>query len=157
MLKNIFLLALLTLLNRFVYHIKYSRIYTYILDLSNEQGFTFLAYSFGGITVLLLLSYLFTQTGLFRIAEILGSSVLQLSQVCLLGLAILNVIFWFVLGEQIYNATQFLPLVILFSTLFGASASLNIVDFNFYLRHATMPSVVLTLASFMVVQTLALI
>lgn len=156
MLKNIFLLALLTLLNRYIYHIKYSRLYSNILDFSASQGSTALAYCLGGIVVLLLISFLFTKAGLFKIAEFFSNAVLQLSQLCLLALAILNIVFWLMLGENIYLATQFMPLIILFAALFGASYSLRIIDFNFQFRYATMPSVALTLVSLVIVQTLTL-
>lgn len=147
MLKNIFLLALIALLNRFYFKISYEDLFTHLVNYTNDYGAETFAYTLGCLIILALISFLFSHIGLFRIADLVGNFFLLTSQVGLLGLAILNIVFWFILEQKIYAATNYLPLALFLALLLGTCFSLRIVDFNFPLRHAILPSIVLTVVS----------
>ena len=129
MLKHSILLALLISWNHLFQEIPAETIYAALVDFSaNRQALLLGSGLLAG--ALLGSAYLFTDCGLYKIAKAFSVLTENGCQFLLLALGAGQVIFYLILGENLYATTGYLPPILLFLLLLTAIQAQRIIDFN---------------------------
>ena len=155
MLKNIAAIVILAGLNKFVYRLDASALYDILVTLMADHGMTITAYATLAAVGLLVITYLFENMGLFKVAYIVSKITVQICQMLLLLVALLNVFFYYTLETHFILGSGLLIAFVLLELLTAASLAISIVDFNNHCRNAIVPSVGIIFGSILFVQFLA--
>ena len=112
----------------------------------------FLATGILGSGALLLSSALFENLGLYKITYALSKILVRVSQFLITFLAILNIVFYAAMGNNLMRDNGYLLLFSL-ALILGASCwALRIIDFNYHTKNAVLPVGVLALMSVILVE-----
>lgn len=156
-LHHFFLTFALILFNHFFLHYEYEVIFAAVVNAINQHETTMLFYSFIGSFLLVVLSYLFTSFGLFKITYFISKILLRCSQFLLVFMSVINILFWYKLDMYFMWKTGFAGMIILWAIMIGACLSLRAADFNYHLRGPLIPGIMLPLLAEIIVQISSLV
>ncbi|MFH7321087.1 hypothetical protein ACHHRT_10825 [Desulfurivibrio sp. D14AmB] len=140
MLKNILLLAIIFSWLFVIQEIPYETVYDALVEFASDRRTLALnAVLLGG--GLILVSYLFSCCGLYKVAKALSVLVETASLFLLFAFGCGHAFFYLVLEGNLYAATGYLPPFLLFLLLLSAIKAQRIVDFNHPLRQPLIPAV----------------
>jgi hypothetical protein len=152
LIKDFALSALVIILNHWIYGIEDTISYNFIVEFITKHKSLFIAIGIISSCVLPLCSSMFESLGLYKITYGLSRILARVSQFLLTFLAVLNIVFYAALGNNLMRDKGY---VLLFSLalILGASCwTLSIIDFNHPTRNVVMPVSVLTLMSIILVE-----
>jgi len=154
LLKDFALTAFIIMLNHYIYGVEDSISYEFIVEhISNNSKFI-LILSFGISLTLLFSASMFESLGLYRITYGIGKILIRISQFLLTFLAILNIVFYTALGNNLLRIDHYL---LLFSLAFVLGASvwaIHVIDFNYNSQNALVPTGTLVFMSLLLVEVI---
>jgi len=140
MLKNILLLAIIFSWLFVIQEMPYETIYDALVGFSSDRRTLALhTVLLGG--GLILVGYLFSCCGLYKVAKALSVLFETASLFLLFAFGCGHAFFYLVLEENLYAASGYLPPFLLFLLLLAAIKTQRIVDFNHPLRQPLLPAV----------------
>lgn len=142
MLKKSILLLLLLLWNHYGLGIPYSELYHGLVEFCTDRRLLLLTITLLTGGALLATAYLFTDCGLYKIAKALSVLAENLALFLLLTLGVAQALFYHLLAANLYAATGYLPLFLLFALLLAALQAQRVIDFNHPVRQALVPAAI---------------
>lgn len=150
--KDFALTALIIILNHWVYGIEDTIAYGFIVTFITRKHLVIFATAFLGSLALVLSATLFENLGLYQITYVLSRVLARVSRFLLTFLAVLNILFYTALGNNLMHDKGYQALFAV-ALLLGASYwSLRIVDFNHPVKNQTTPVGILVLVSIVLVE-----
>jgi hypothetical protein len=152
LIKDFALTALVIILNHWVYGVEDSIAYGFIVDFIIKSKTIFITAGILGTFILPLSSSMFESLGLYKITYGLSKILARVSQLLITFVAVLNIVFYAALGNNLMRDKGYLLLFSL-ALILGASCwALRIIDFNHPTENVVMPVSVLTLMSIILVE-----
>jgi hypothetical protein len=154
LLKDFALTAFIIMLNHWIYGVEDSISYEFIVEHISKNSNFILILSFGVSLTLLFSAAMFESLGLYRITYGIGKILIRLSQFLLTFLAILNIVFYTALGNNLLRTDHY---ILLFSLAFVLSASvwaIHVIDFNYNSQNALAPVGTLVFMSLLLVEVI---
>lgn len=131
MIKNLLFFIIMLVVNRYLFRIDYELIHNAVSSfIDGYQGIFYVASS-GGAIVMVILSYTFTNMGLYKLAYVLSKITQELIEVLLSFLAVANIVFWYSLGINFFKTIDLALIVAAFMILLSTCLSMRIIDFNY--------------------------
>ena len=132
LLKDFALTAFIIMLNHWVYGVEDNISYEFIVKFINQNNTFILSLGFVISLTLLFSAAMFETLGLYRITYGIGKILIRISQFLLVFLAILNIIFYAALGNNLMRADHYL-LVFSLAFILGSSVwAIHVIDFNYH-------------------------
>lgn len=154
LLKDFALTAFIIMLNHYIYGVEDSISYEFIVEHISKNSNFILILSFGVSLTLLFSAAMFESLGLYRITYGIGKILIRLSQFLLTFLAILNIVFYTALGNNLLRTDHY---ILLFSLAFVLGASvwaIHVIDFNYNSQNALVPTGTLVFMSLLLVEVI---
>jgi len=150
--KDFALTTLVIILNHWIYGIEDTIAYEFIVNFIAKNRTFFIASGLVGSIVLLFSSAMFENLGLYKITYGLSKILIRVNQFLITFLAILNIVFYAALGNNLMRNNGY-QLLFALALVLGASCwALRIIDFNHPTRNTILPVSVLTLISVILVE-----
>lgn len=150
--KDFALTALVIILNHWIYGIEDTLAYEFIVNFIDKNRTLFIASGMVGSIVLLLISSMFENLGLYKITYGFTKILIRVDQFLITFLAILNIVFYAALGVNLMRDNGYLLLFTLALVLGASCWALRIIDFNYHTQNAVLPVSVLSLMSIILVE-----
>lgn len=150
--KDFALTALVIILNHWIYGIEDTLAYEFIVNFIDKNRTLFIASGMVGSVVLLLISSMFENLGLYKITYGFTKILIRVDQFLITFLAILNIVFYAALGVNLMRDNGYLLLFTLAFVLGASCWALRIIDFNYHTQNAVLPVSVLSLMSIILVE-----
>jgi len=150
--KDFALTALVIILNHWIYGIEDTLAYEFIVNFIDKNRTLFIASGMVGSVVLLLISSMFENLGLYKITYGFTKILIRVDQFLITFLAILNIVFYAALGVNLMRDNGYLLLFTLALVLGASCWALRIIDFNYHTQNAVLPVSVLSLMSIILVE-----
>jgi hypothetical protein len=150
--KDFALTALVIILNHWIYGIEDTLAYEFIVNFIDKNRTLFIASGMVGSIVLLLISSMFENLGLYKITYGFTKILIRVDQFLITFLAILNIVFYAALGVNLMRDNGYLLLFTLAFVLGASCWALRIIDFNYHTQNAVLPVSVLSLMSIILVE-----
>jgi len=152
LIKDFALTALIIILNHWVYGIEDTIAYDFVVNIITNQQTLFLASGILGSAGLLLSAAAFESLGLYKVTYALSKILVRVSQFLITFLAILNIVFYAAMGNNLLRDNGYQLLFSLVLLLIASCWSLRIIDFNYHARNAMTPVGVLAALSIVLVE-----
>ena len=150
--KDFALTALIIILNHWVYGIEDAIAYNFIVEFITGKHFAILATAFLGSLGLVLSATLFENLGLYQVTFVLSRILARMSRFLVTFLAILNILFYAALGNNLMHDKGYQALFAVGLLLAASCWALRIVDFNYPLKNKNMPVGIVVLVSILLVE-----
>ena len=150
--KDFALTALVIILNHWIYGIEDTLAYEFIVNFIDKNRTLFIASGMVGSVVLLLISSMFENLGLYKITYGFSKILIRVDQFLITFLVILNIVFYAALGVNLMRDNGYLLLFTLALVLGASCWALRIIDFNYHTQNAVLPVSVLSLMSIILVE-----
>ncbi len=151
-LKDFTVVALIIILNHWIYGIEDNISYNFVVDFIVKIHTLFMASGIILSVFLLISSSMFENLGLYKITYGLSLILVRVTQFLITFVAILNIIFYAALGQNLMRDNGYLLLFSLALILGSACWSLHIIDFNHPTQNALLPVGMLALMSILLVE-----
>jgi len=152
LIKDFALTALIIILNHWVYGVEDTISYEYVVNFIAEKQTLFVATGILGSGALLLSASMFESLGLYKITYGLSKILARVSQSLIIFLAILNIVFYAAMGNNLMRDNGYLLLFSLFLILGASCWSLRIIDFNYHTKNALLPAGMMAFMSVVLVE-----
>lgn len=152
MIKDFVITAAIIFLNHWIYGVEDVYSYQYIGDFFSNYKAVFLFGGTIGAIALILSSYMFESFGLYKISYGLSKILVRVSQFLIMFLALVNMVFYVAIGENLMRNNGYFMLFVLYAILGASCMSLRIIDFNYHTRNVLLPISVLTCLSIVLVE-----
>jgi hypothetical protein len=150
--KDFALTALVIILNHWIYGIEDTIAYEFLVRFIAKNQTLFIASGMVGSVILLISSSMFESLGLYKITYGLSKILIRVSQFLITFLAILNMVFYAALGNNLIRNNGYLLLFAL-ALILGASCwALRIIDFNHPTQNEVLPVGLLAVISIILVE-----
>ncbi|KPK27482.1 MAG: hypothetical protein AMJ61_05440 [Desulfobacterales bacterium SG8_35_2] len=150
--KDFALTALVIILNHWIYGIDDAIAYGFIVNIIVKNRTLFIASGLGGSFILLISSSMFESLGLYKITYGLSKILIRVSQFLITFFAILYIVFYAALGNNLMRDNGYL-LMFSLALILGASCwALRIIDFNHPTRNDVLPVSALFLMAILLVE-----
>lgn len=137
--KDFALISLIIILNHWVYGVEDTISYEFVVNFIAQNQSLFLATGILGSVALLLSSSMFESLGLYKITYGISKILVRICQFLLTFLAILNIVFYAAMGNNLMRDNGYLLLFCLVLILGASCWSLRIIDFNYHAQNAALP------------------
>ena len=152
LIKDFALTALIIILNHWIYGIEDILAYDFIVDFIVKNQTLFMSAGILGSCFLLLSSVMFESFGLYKITYGLSKILARVSQYLISFLAIINIVFYAALGNNLMQDKGY-GLLFALALILGASCwALRIIDFNHSIKNVVLPVGALALMSIILVE-----
>jgi uncharacterized membrane protein YwzB len=152
LIKDFALTALIIILNHWVYGVEDTISYDFVVNFIAQKKTLFLVTGIFGSAALLLSSFMFENLGLYKITYGLSKILVRVSQFLITFLAILNIVFYAAMSNNLMRDNGYV-LLFVFVMILGASCwALRTIDFNYHTQNAMMPVGMLALVSIILVE-----
>jgi len=152
LLKDFALTAAVIILNHWIYGVEDNISYEFIVGFFSRYKTPILSLSFLVSITLLFSSAMFETLGLYRITYGIGKVLIRISQFLLTFLAIVNIVFYAALGNNLLRDNGYLILFALAFVLCAGVWSIRVIDFNYNSQNALMPTGTVVLMSIVLVE-----
>ena len=152
LLKDFALTALIIILNHWIYGVEDTISYEFIVTFITKNKTLILSLSFLVSLTLLISAALLETMGLYKITYGCGKILIRISQFLLTFIAVVNIVFYAALGNNLMRDNGYLLLFSL-ALILGASCwALRIIDFNYHTKNAVVPVGILAFISILLVE-----
>ena len=152
LLKDFALTALVIILNHYFYGVGDNVAYKFLVDFMARGQTGFLAAGILGSIALLLFSALFEGLGIYKITYALSKIIVRLSQFFITFIALLNIVFYAAINNNLMRDNGY-PILFVLGLLLGASCwALRMIDFNYHSQNAFLPTGVVAFMSILLVE-----
>jgi hypothetical protein len=154
LLKDFALTALIIILNHWIYGVEDTISYDYMVQFMTRNSTLILSVSFVVSLTLLFASAMFETLGLYRITYGIGKILIRICQFLLTFLAIVNIIFYAALGNNLLRSDHYMVIFSLALLLCASVWSIRVIDFNYSSQNALAPTGTLVLMSLLIVEVI---
>ena len=154
LLQDFALAAFIIMLNHWIYGVEDSVSYAFIVTFISQKKALIMAISFLVSVTLLLSSALFETMGLYKITYGIGKILIRISQFTITFLAILNIIFYAALGNNLMVDNGYQLLLSLSIILCSSVWAIRVIDFNYNSQNALLPTGALAFISILLVEVI---
>jgi len=154
LLQDFALAAFIIILNHWIYGVEDSVSYAFIVTFISQKKALIMAISFLVSVTLLLSSALFETMGLYKITYGIGKILIRISQFTITFLAILNIIFYAALGNNLMVDNGYQLLLSLSIILCSSVWAIRVIDFNYNSQNALLPTGALAFISILLVEVI---
>ena len=152
LLQDFALAAFIIMLNHWIYGVEDSISYEFIVTFISQKKALIMAMSFLVSVTLLLSSSLFETMGLYKITYGIGKILIRISQFVITFLAILNIIFYAALDNNLMVDNGYQLLLSLSIVLCSSVWAIRVIDFNYNSQNALVPTGALAFMSILLVE-----
>ena len=152
LIKDFALTALIIILNHWVYGVEDTISYEFVVNFITQKKTLFLATGILGSAALVFSSAMFETLGLYKITYALSKISVRVSQLLLTFLAILNIVFYAAMGNNLMRNNGYPLLFALILILAASCWALRIIDFNYHAKNAALPVGILSFMSVILVE-----
>jgi hypothetical protein len=150
--KDFALTALVIILNHWIYGIDDAIAYGFIVNIIVKNRTLFIASGLVGSFILLISSSMFESLGLYKITYGLSKILIRVSQFLITFFAILYIVFYAALGNNLMRDNGYLLMFSLALVLGASCWALRIIDFNHPTRNDVLPVSALFLMAILLVE-----
>jgi hypothetical protein len=154
LLQDFALAAFIIMLNHWIYGVEDSISYEFIVTFISQKKALIMAMSFLVSVTLLLSSSLFETMGLYKITYGIGKILIRISQFVITFLAILNIIFYAALDNNLMVDNGYQLLLSLSIVLCSSVWAIRVIDFNYNSQNALVPTGALAFMSILLVEVI---
>jgi len=154
LLQDFALAAFIIMLNHWIYGVEDSISYEFIVTFISQKKALIMAMSFLVSVTLLLSSSLFETMGLYKITYGIGKILIRISQFVITFLAILNIIFYAALDNNLMVDNGYQLLLSLSIVLCSSVWAIRVIDFNYNSQNALVPTGALAFISILLVEVI---
>jgi len=152
LIKDFPLTVLVIILNLWIFDIEETISYNFIVDFFGTSQTLFLTTGIMGALGLLISASMFESFGLYKITYGLSKILSIVCQFLITFLAIINIVFFSVLGSNLMRDGGYVLLLSLALILGASSWSVRINDFNYHTKNVVLPVSMLALMSVILVE-----
>jgi len=152
LLQDFALAAFIIMLNHWIYGVEDSISYEFIVNFISQKKSLIMAMSFLVSVTLLLSSSLFETMGLYKITYGIGKILIRISQFVITFLAILNILFYAALDNNLMVDSGYQLLLSLSIVLCSSVWAIRVIDFNYNSQNALVPTGALAFMSILLVE-----
>jgi hypothetical protein len=152
LIKDFALTALIIILNHWIYGVSDYISYDYIVNFAGSHHTAIMITSIVGSIVLLVSSTILESLGLYKIIYVLSKILVRINQFLITFLAVINIVFYAALQNNLMHDNGYLLLFSLLLLLGASCWVLRIIDFNYHAQNALLPVGMLALMSVILVE-----
>ena len=152
LLKDFALTALIIILNHWIYGVEDTISYEFIVTFITKNKTLILSLSFLVSLTLLISAALLETMGLYKITYGCGKILIRISQFLLTFIAVVNIVFYAALSNNLMRDNGYLLLFAIVFVLCAAVWSIRVIDFNYNSHNALAPVGALTFMSILLVE-----
>jgi len=152
LIKDFALTALIIILNHWFYGVEDTISYEFIVSFIDRNRTVLIAAGTLGSVALLLSSTMFESLGLYKITYGLSKIIVRVSQFVITFMAILNIVFYAAMGNNLMRENGYLLLFSAILILGAACWAIRIIDFNYHTKNAIIPVVAIAFISILLVE-----
>ena len=152
LLKDFAITALVIILNHYFYGVEDSVAYKFIVDIIVQYRTIFLAAGILGSLTLLFFSAMFEGLGIYKITYALSKIFVRITQFFITFIAILNIVFYAALGNNLMRDNGYLLLFVFILVLGVCCWSIRMIDFNYHSQNAILPAGIVAFMSIFLVE-----
>lgn len=152
LIKDFALTAFIIILNHYVYGVEDIIAYEFVVGYMTRHQTLFLVSGIIGSIGLVTFSAMFEGLGLYKIAYGLSKIFVRVSQFIITFIAILNIVFYAAMGNNLMQEKGYSMLFVFILVLVASCWSLRIIDFNYHTKNALVPVGVIAFLSVVLVE-----
>lgn len=152
LLKDFALSAFIIMLTHWVYGVEDSVSYEFIVNFISKYKNLIFSIGFTMSVTLLFSSAMFETLGLYRITYGIGKILIRTSQFFITFMAILNIVFYTALSNNLMRDNGYLFLLSLVIVLCSSVWAIRVIDFNYNSQNALLPHGMIVFMSILLVE-----
>ena len=152
--KDFALTALIIILNHWIYGVEDIISYEFVVNFIARNKTFFLVTGIFGSSALVISAIMFENLGLSKVTYAVSKVLVRTSQFLITFLAILNLVFYAALGNNLMRDNGYLLLVALVFILGSSCWALRMIDFNYHTQNVLVPVGVMAFMSIILVEFL---